>query len=274
MRLLGLLGIVFLLIGCDLDRSGFTKHPDGFWYKIDSLGIGDSLSSEDVAVFEGSLSGVNGLLLKDSNWVVELDRCKPLLVSFANVFQLQDIISFKAPASYWKSLGISFAGQGEIRARWKLVHIEPAVQYRYFKHYPEAREDLEMEEQERISQFLDTCSLAFRYTKEVFVAEIESGRGETAARGEDLLLSFEGFLLSGEKIDSTVDRGEDFTYQQGAVDQMIPGLDHLCSQMRAGEKMVVLVPSKYAYGEEGTMDSLVPPFSPVVYYLHCKAIKS
>ena len=62
-------------------------------------------------------------------------------------------------------------------------------------------------------------------------------------------------------IDSSVERGEPFTFTVGAG-QVIPGWDATVSNMRVGEKVTVLIPSDLAYGE-GTRG--IPPYSPLVF---------
>lgn len=90
----------------------------------------------------------------------------------------------------------------------------------------------------------------------------KAGKGAQAVAGQKVAVHYTGKLLDGTKFDSSIDRGEpiEFILGQG---QVIPGWDEGISMMKEGEKAVLLIPSKLAYGERG--NQVIPPCAPLVF---------
>ena len=90
----------------------------------------------------------------------------------------------------------------------------------------------------------------------------KAGKGAQAVAGQKVAVHYTGKLLDGTKFDSSYDRNEpiEFVLGQG---QVIPGWDEGIAMMREGEKAVLLIPSKLAYGERG--NQVIPPCAPLVF---------
>ena len=91
----------------------------------------------------------------------------------------------------------------------------------------------------------------------------KAGKGAKAVVGQRVFVHYTGKLLDGTEFDSSVKRGEpiDFILGQG---QVIPGWDEGISMMREGDKAVLLIPSKLAYGENGSRP-VIPPFATLIF---------
>lgn len=90
----------------------------------------------------------------------------------------------------------------------------------------------------------------------------KAGKGVQATAGKKVSVHYVGKLLDGTEFDNSVKRGEpiEFVLGQG---QVIPGWDEGIAMMKEGEKAVLLIPSKLAYGERG--NQVIPPCSPLVF---------
>lgn len=90
----------------------------------------------------------------------------------------------------------------------------------------------------------------------------KSGNGAQAIVGQKVKVHYTGRLLDGTVFDSSIERGEpiDFVLGQG---QVISGWDEGIAMMREGDKAVLLIPSKLAYGAREIPG--IPPFSPLVF---------
>ncbi len=90
----------------------------------------------------------------------------------------------------------------------------------------------------------------------------KAGKGAQAAPGQKVAVHYVGKLLDGTEFDNSISRGEpiEFVLGQGKV---IPGWDEGIAMMKEGEKAVLLIPSKLAYGERG--NQVIPPCSPLVF---------
>lgn len=90
----------------------------------------------------------------------------------------------------------------------------------------------------------------------------KAGKGAQAVAGQKVAVHYTGKLLDGTKFDSSYDRGEPIDFVLGSG-QVIPGWDEGIAMMREGEKAVLLIPSKLAYGERG--NQVIPPCAPLVF---------
>lgn len=75
-----------------------------------------------------------------------------------------------------------------------------------------------------------------------------------AEKGKTVTVDYTGWLdengAQGKKFDSSVDRGQKFSFTLGAG-QVIPGWEQGIEGMKVGEKRMLEVPSQLAYGEKG-----------------------
>ena len=76
-------------------------------------------------------------------------------------------------------------------------------------------------------------------------------------------MHYTGWLTDGTKFDSSVDRGQPFTFVLG-VGQVIRGWDEGVASMKVGEKRKLTIPSKLAYGSRGA-GRLIPPGATLVF---------
>ena len=90
----------------------------------------------------------------------------------------------------------------------------------------------------------------------------KAGKGAQAVVGQKVAVHYTGKLLDGTKFDSSYDRGEPIEFMLGQG-QVIPGWDEGIAMMKEGEKAVLLIPSKLAYGERG--NQVIPPCAPLVF---------
>lgn len=81
--------------------------------------------------------------------------------------------------------------------------------------------------------------------------DFELGIGPLAAHGRTAVVHYTGWLTSGRKFDSSLDRGRpfDFTVGQGRV---IKGWDEGIATMRQGGRRRLIVPPELGYGAAGT----------------------
>merc|ERR1719281_1854739 len=80
---------------------------------------------------------------------------------------------------------------------------------------------------------------------------IKPGDGKTfPQRGSRLTMHYTGWLKSGKKFDSSVDRNQPFQFQIG-VGQVIRGWDEGIVGMCVGEKRKLIVPPELGYGDQG-----------------------
>ena len=80
------------------------------------------------------------------------------------------------------------------------------------------------------------------------------GTGDVASSGHKVTVHYTGWLdqngTKGKKFDSSVDRGDPFTFGLGAK-QVIKGWDEGVSGMKVGGKRTLTIPPELGYGARG-----------------------
>lgn len=104
------------------------------------------------------------------------------------------------------------------------------------------------------------------------------GTGPTATNGKTITVHYTGWLYNvnatdkkGLKFDSSVDRGQPFTYVLGAG-LVIPGWEQGVPEMKVGGKRTLIIPSSLAYGAAGRAPS-IPPNAALVFDIELVAVQ-
>jgi FKBP-type peptidyl-prolyl cis-trans isomerase len=96
------------------------------------------------------------------------------------------------------------------------------------------------------------------------------GTGKKANKGNVLTAHYIGKFLDGKVFDSSYQRNEPFEFQLGSQ-QVIEAWEEAFLNMKEGDKALLIVPSKLAYGSEG-FGNLIPPYSPLIFEIELIAI--
>ena len=106
----------------------------------------------------------------------------------------------------------------------------------------------------------------------------QAGTGNTATGGSDVTVHYTGWLYDenapekrGAKFDSSVDRGQPFTFLLGAG-QVIRGWDDGVAGMKVGGKRTLLIPSENGYGRKGA-GGVIPPNASLVFDVELLDVK-
>lgn len=94
--------------------------------------------------------------------------------------------------------------------------------------------------------------------------------GEPVSNGKKVRVNYSGFYLSGNPIDNGNQLLE-FTF--GTPDQLIKGLNIVIGNLKKGETTKIIVPSRLAFGELGSSNGSIPPYTPLVYNVKLIDIK-
>ncbi len=97
--------------------------------------------------------------------------------------------------------------------------------------------------------------------------EIENlavGTGVEVVSGDKVTVHYTGWLTDGTKFDSSLDRGQPFSFKIGAR-QVIEGWDRGLQGMQVGGVRKLTIPPELAYGDRAVGGGLIPANSTLVF---------
>ena len=102
-----------------------------------------------------------------------------------------------------------------------------------------------------------TTSSGLKYVDQVV------GTGDAAVAGKTASVHYTGWLENGKKFDSSVDRGQPFSFPLGAG-RVIKGWDEGVEGMKVGGKRKLTIPSELGYGPRGA-GGVIPPNATLIF---------
>lgn len=269
---------VFLLFittfyGCrETHFEGYSVTSTGLEYQLHTLGEETVIRDGDMVVPLFIITDLNGKELASSSKAPKAFAFVYHAVRDTGIMEAVSLLKLKDSASFvLKSSRIKELARG-LNDQFVVLHIQiieskDAARYAFEQRFPEVLVDYEMQEQEQLVAFLDTIpwDKVKKYNGIYFIQKTE-GEGDFARFNDEVVLSYEGFFLDGEKFDSTKDRKEVFTYRIGEQGQVLKGFDIGVRHMREGGEAIFIIPSQLAF-QEGSGNAIVPPYTSVIYHV-------
>jgi FKBP-type peptidyl-prolyl cis-trans isomerase len=103
-----------------------------------------------------------------------------------------------------------------------------------------------------------TTASGLKYIDEVV------GTGASPTTGQNVTVHYTGTLENGTKFDSSVDKGQPYTFRLG-VDGVIQGWVEGLTTMKVGGKRRLIIPAKLGYGAAGK--GTIPPNATLIFDL-------
>ncbi len=102
--------------------------------------------------------------------------------------------------------------------------------------------------------------------------DLVAGDGEAAAAGQRVSVHYTGWLLDGEKFDSSLDRNQPFDFSLGKG-MVIQGWDEGVAGMKVGGKRRLTIPPQLGYGQRGA-GGVIPPNATLVFEVELLAVSA
>ncbi len=106
----------------------------------------------------------------------------------------------------------------------------------------------------------------------IYYQQIKAGNGAAIENGKNIKIEYRGFFLDGRLIDYTPE-GKPFELLYGENEQLIPGLQQAISYLKKDEVAKIILPSQLAFGQQGSTNGNIPPYTPLLYEVHIIDVK-
>jgi FKBP-type peptidyl-prolyl cis-trans isomerase FkpA len=113
---------------------------------------------------------------------------------------------------------------------------------------------------------------------ELQITDVVNGDGATAQAGQEVIVHYTGWLYDtsqpdnkGAKFDSSVDRGDPFSFPLGAG-RVIQGWDQGFAGMQIGGKRILVIPPDMGYGASGA-GGAIPPNATLMFEVELLEIR-
>ena len=100
---------------------------------------------------------------------------------------------------------------------------------------------------------------------------LEKGNGPKPTKGQQVSVHYAGFLLNGQKFDSSFDRHDPIQIAIG-TGQVIRGWDEGIMLLNEGSTARLIIPSNLGYGPQGA-GGVIPPNATLIFDVELMDVK-
>ncbi|KAA3652221.1 MAG: hypothetical protein DWP98_01580, partial [Bacteroidetes bacterium] len=126
----------------------------------------------------------------------------------------------------------------------------------------------ELDEQAALNKLLKVNFTDFENIRGVYRKITHKTDGIPIAYGDELTINYIGRFLDGYVFDNTYLKGRAPSFIYGKDYQLIDGIHYGLIGMKEGESVKIILTSRRAFGEEGSIAGIVPPFTTVIFEIN------
>lgn len=280
------LALLLILVSCKTNTEviGYNKTETGIYYKL--LQIGEKLNKPKtgdyitfhILYYTGNDSlffdAVRSIKLKPSSFAGDINECFAMLAesdsasfyinadNFFNKTLSAPLPKFLPPSSYMK-------------VNIKVISVKTAKQYQKEKEeFLSWVSDLGEYEQLALKHFIEEEQINVNPSPTgIYRIDIKKGTGKNVELNDTVTVNYEGRFLNGKIFDSTKKRNEPFQFVYGTEMQVIKGLEEAIGRMKQGDHAIFVMPSKMAFGENGSSSGAIPAYTSVIFDVELFEVK-
>ena len=99
----------------------------------------------------------------------------------------------------------------------------------------------------------------------------QKGTGAQLKAGDTIIVNYTGLLTNGQKFDSSLDRGEPFSFPLGAG-RVIKGWDEGFAKLKIGDHAILTIPPSIGYGARGA-GGVIPPDATLIFIVEVIGVR-
>ena len=272
------IGSCLVFVSCGNKYEGFEKSEKGLYYKFFIENTGKHVPEKDEIVsMSMSIRTEKDSLIQEFKHiptVMQMPKFKGDIFDALSLMHEGDSAVFIINAKQYYTM----YNYGQVPAfvkddktmLWITIQLDNVISY---QQYQANKETIRREnEQKAIDAYLsDNNFKANPLPSGLYYIETKAGKGIFPKQGQTCSVHYTGKLLDGTVFDSSIGRGEPFSFPLG-MGQVIAGWDEGIALMKKTGKAIFVVPSHLAYGEKA-MGNSIPPYSPLVFEVELVNVK-
>lgn len=277
--------LFFTLIGCGAKTKhvDFSHHPLDYYYQLISFSSDSSASTHNKvvwlsasfktqsdSVFWDSFNNLNDKFYLDTDTLEGDNFLKNYLSQCVALDSACVLIKTKIFfEQQFKSAKIPFFSKKDsiVKINFKVKQILTKEEFVKIKHNLKEQEELQIE------HFLGSASNLEEALDPLGFYWIERPPNSdfpVVKPGDIVTIWYEGHYLNRRFLESA---SGNFELVYGTPDQLLKGLNYVIGYLKLGENAKIILPSRLAFGENGSSNGIVPPYSPLLYELRIVDIK-
>jgi len=259
------------------EKKTFKEVADGVAYQYLKFGEGEQVESSDhLMAFITVLDKENDTLHYVPRYPYFFQVGQHPIDSVWLQLGKGDSVHIKCPRAtlnqYLKLYGPMQSDQGEVTIRASIQDVmseQEAVERRQRE-----LSRREVEEQAELKRFFSNSPANFEEIDGIYRYLLESTKGDTLKYGDQIRISYQGYFLNGYMFDDTESKGVTPTFRYGEDFQLLEGIQSGLKGLKEGESVKIILPSRQAFGGEGSLAGIVPPYTSVIFKIKILKIEN
>lgn len=267
--------------------NGYSVFSDGVYYKLLAFGDGqENTHPHDVMIFDASIKTLEDSVFWQSQQAVghafivnlkAIESDTALLRYFKQLTEGDSVSVMLNPKRFFRlffdTIPPDFTGKDSLlKMDLKLNQFISNHEFeRNYSKYNSYYEDKELPELKMINDFLVKEGRDVIPDEQgIYWLEYDENNNEMASYGKIVSIELKGSFLDGNIITSSAQK---MTFAYGTPDQVVKGLNIVIGRLKKGEIAKIILPSRLAFGEKGSSNGAIPPYTPLIYEIKITEIK-
>lgn len=261
---------LLLFAACSGPGDGFTEIEPGISYKLHVPGETGKKAGENDFYELRMQNKFGGKVFYDSEF---MNAQGTILMQseasrFLSVLAEGDSATFRLPGGDLQLPGMPDTGTVEMNVKVISILSSDEVARR------ESQSDPDTEEQLLIQRYCRKNGIAAGPDSTGLIYSVmNQGNGAKPHPGDTVRIHYTGSLMNGYVVDDSHRLKDGFVFVFGDDDQVLPGLQNALWHMNAGTKAKLILPSRLAFGQDGSSTGIVPAHTPLVYELELISVE-
>ncbi|TVQ89032.1 MAG: FKBP-type peptidyl-prolyl cis-trans isomerase [Bacteroidetes bacterium] len=280
--------MIFLFSACG--SKDFKQTDSGLTYKIHQSNRGDKALIDNIVKMEVAYRYPEDSVFFHTKDIGELMYIPVIPSEYAGdiyeglrMLAKGDSATFKFDAMSFfittaKTPILDFIGQEDsIYVDIKVLDIFTQEQYNEYVNKQREERIKEQEiakhlEEDLLQDYLSDNNITVESEESGLIIVIEEeGTGPKPQSGQNVTVHYTGKILDGTVFDSSVERGQPFTFRLGRG-QVIRGWDEGVSKLNVGSRATLIIPSYLAYADQ-QRGPVITPFSTLIFEIEVLGVE-